>query len=85
MTDPTPPSTASGPAPEAVSAGQPALRRKLLVEDRIGAVLMAVLALITFANVVVRYLTDQSFAWTDRKSTRLNSSHEWISRMPSSA
>ena len=22
---------------------------------------------------------------TDRKSTRLNSSHEWISRMPSSA
>ena len=23
--------------------------------------------------------------WTDRKSTRLNSSHEWISRMPSSA
>ena len=24
-------------------------------------------------------------AWEDRKSTRLNSSHEWISRMPSSA
>ena len=24
-------------------------------------------------------------ASTDRKSTRLNSSHEWISRMPSSA
>ena len=24
-------------------------------------------------------------AWADRKSTRLNSSHEWISRMPSSA
>ena len=23
--------------------------------------------------------------WPDRKSTRLNSSHEWISRMPSSA
>ena len=23
--------------------------------------------------------------WLDRKSTRLNSSHEWISRMPSSA
>ena len=23
--------------------------------------------------------------WKDRKSTRLNSSHEWISRMPSSA
>ena len=24
-------------------------------------------------------------AYVDRKSTRLNSSHEWISRMPSSA
>ena len=24
-------------------------------------------------------------AFADRKSTRLNSSHEWISRMPSSA
>ena len=71
MTDPTPPSTASGPAPEAVSAGQPALRRKLLVEDRIGAVLMVVLALITFANVVVRYLTDQSFAWTEELSVVL--------------
>ena len=26
-----------------------------------------------------------SWLWRDRKSTRLNSSHEWISRMPSSA
>ena len=26
-----------------------------------------------------------SLAFKDRKSTRLNSSHEWISRMPSSA
>lgn len=33
-----------------------------------GAVLMAILALITFANVVVRYLTDQSFAWTEELS-----------------
>ena len=30
-----------------------------------------------------RYLTESDFE--DRKSTRLNSSHEWISRMPSSA
>jgi len=29
---------------------------------------MALLALITFANVVVRYLTDQSFAWTEEIS-----------------
>ena len=35
-----------------------------------------------------RDLTDEDLSDTakvDRKSTRLNSSHEWISRMPSSA
>ena len=31
-----------------------------------------------------QYLTDDT-GNVDRKSTRLNSSHEWISRMPSSA
>ena len=29
--------------------------------------------------------TGSDTCWGDRKSTRLNSSHEWISRMPSSA
>ena len=33
----------------------------------------------------VKVLESQSANWSDRKSTRLNSSHEWISRMPSSA
>ena len=32
---------------------------------------------------IARHLSKQ--LETDRKSTRLNSSHEWISRMPSSA
>ena len=39
--------------------------------------------LVSIANVLFSY-----FFYTpkiDRKSTRLNSSHEWISRMPSSA
>ena len=31
------------------------------------------------------YLVNQGAIALDRKSTRLNSSHEWISRMPSSA
>ena len=31
------------------------------------------------------YFNERSFFLIDRKSTRLNSSHEWISRMPSSA
>ena len=59
----------SGSSPDDASPGQPP--RRLLPEDRIGAALMAVLALITFANVVVRYLTDQSFAWTEELSVVL--------------
>jgi TRAP-type C4-dicarboxylate transport system permease small subunit len=67
----SPPPPASAPAAEpGLALGQSA-RRRLLPEDRIGAVLMALLALITFANVVVRYLTDQSFAWTEELSVVL--------------
>ena len=33
----------------------------------------------------VGYLIRAEIGYVDRKSTRLNSSHEWISRMPSSA
>ena len=36
-------------------------------------------------NDVVIYSKAMTAPPTDRKSTRLNSSHEWISRMPSSA
>ena len=45
----------------------------------IGAVLM-----IKFAEQAAPYF-DTAEIIEDRKSTRLNSSHEWISRMPSSA
>ena len=41
------------------------------VEDAVGAVAMALLALITFLNVVVRYLTDESFAWSEEISVSL--------------
>ena len=34
---------------------------------------------------VIYSITDPPLRLLDRKSTRLNSSHEWISRMPSSA
>lgn len=37
-------------------------------EDRLGASLLAILLLITLVNVVVRYFTDQSFAWTEEIS-----------------
>ena len=34
---------------------------------------------------LILYRHDKAIGYADRKSTRLNSSHEWISRMPSSA
>ena len=40
-------------------------------EDWIGAVVMALLAAITFANVVARYFTSESFAWTEELSIAL--------------
>lgn len=49
----------------------PAEPQKLKWEDWIGAGAMAVLAIITFANVLVRYFTDESFAWTEEISISL--------------
>lgn len=40
-------------------------------EDWLAAIAMGLLAVITFANVLVRYFTDQSFAWTEEYSTAL--------------
>ena len=61
-------------------------------------VMLSAMVVMVFGNVVLRYGFNDSiisseelsrflFIWItlDRKSTRLNSSHEWISRMPSSA
>jgi TRAP-type C4-dicarboxylate transport system permease small subunit len=46
-------------------------RVPLRIEDWISVIAMALLALITFANVLVRYFTDQSFAWTEELSVFL--------------
>ncbi len=40
-------------------------------EDRVGAAVLGLLAIITFANVLVRYFTNQSFAWTEEISISL--------------
>ena len=40
-------------------------------EDWVGAIVMALLAAITFANVIARYFTDESFAWTEEISIAL--------------
>ncbi len=42
--------------------------RSLRIEDWLTVIIMALLALITFANVLVRYFTDASFAWTEEIS-----------------
>lgn len=43
-------------------------RIPLAIEDGLTVLIMALLALITFANVVVRYFTSASFAWTEEIS-----------------
>lgn len=40
----------------------------LKIEDWATVIIMALLACITFANVLVRYFTDRSFAWTEEFS-----------------
>ncbi|MCO5107219.1 MAG: TRAP transporter small permease [Burkholderiaceae bacterium] len=65
-------------APDAPEAPDPAAggpsgaeAPRRLPEDWIGAAAMALLALITFANVVARYFTSESFAWTEEISVSL--------------
>ena len=45
--------------------------RSLKIEDWLTVIIMAMLALITFANVLVRYFTNSSFAWTEEISVFL--------------
>ena len=49
----------------------PAVKVPLAIEDWLAVILLAALALITFLNVLVRYFTDQSFAWTEEISVFL--------------
>lgn len=57
--------------PDRLPVVDPKPRLSLRLEDFLTAVVMALLALITFANVLVRYFTDQSFAWTEEISVFL--------------
>lgn len=49
----------------------PPVKVPLALEDWCAVLLMAALVLITFANVVVRYFSNQSFAWTEEISVFL--------------
>lgn len=69
--DPTRPGAAAEaplPIPEPLDE---ATRVPLKIEDVLTVVVMAALALITFANVLARYFTSQSFAWTEEFSVFL--------------
>lgn len=61
------PPTAPRPAPVPPAA----TRVPLAIEDWATVIIMALLALITFANVLVRYFTNASFAWTEEVSVFL--------------
>ena len=68
-TPPAPgPTTDDAAAAEMVNADEP---RSLRIEDWLTVIVMASLALITFANVLVRYFTNTSFAWTEEISVFL--------------
>lgn len=56
--------------PHAIAARppDPPVRVPLALEDVLGAACMMVLVVITFANVVARYLISYSFAWTEEIS-----------------
>lgn len=57
------------PADKAMPApADPPTRIPLALEDSLTVIIMALLALITFANVLVRYFTQASFAWTEEIS-----------------
>lgn len=57
-----------GPAAEAPPVAEP---RSLRLEDWLVVLTMSALALITFTNVLVRYFTSASFAWTEEVSVFL--------------
>ncbi|MGE3293359.1 MAG: TRAP transporter small permease [Geminicoccaceae bacterium] len=58
------------PDPHAVASRppDPPVRVPLVLEDALSALGMLLLVVITFGNVVVRYLTAYSFAWTEEIS-----------------
>ena len=57
--------------PDAPAPADETTRVPLKIEDWLTVLIMATLALITFANVLVRYFTDSSFAWTEEFSVFL--------------
>lgn len=60
------PDRSQDPSPDPTP--RPPVTVPLIFEDWVSVLSMALLACITFANVLVRYLTNTSFAWTEEFS-----------------
>ena len=73
MTPPSPTRSGGTAAPDSPSLAPatPPPAKGLWLEDWLTVIIMAALALITFGNVLVRYFTDASFAWTEEISVFL--------------
>ncbi|MDP2770170.1 MAG: TRAP transporter small permease [Giesbergeria sp.] len=66
-----PPAAPKSPATPSSPSVAPVQARLLGLEDWLTVIVMGALALITFANVLVRYFTNSSFAWTEEISVFL--------------
>jgi TRAP-type C4-dicarboxylate transport system permease small subunit len=64
------PDPTTTPPPDTEAADEP-VRVPLAIEDWATVIVMGLLACITFANVLARYFTDSSFAWTEEFSVFL--------------
>ncbi|MEJ5027897.1 MULTISPECIES: TRAP transporter small permease [unclassified Comamonas] len=72
MASPSPHSSGGSSADASTTLpSEPAPAKGLWLEDWLTVLIMALLALITFGNVIVRYFTDGSFAWTEEISVFL--------------
>lgn len=67
----TPPDATPKAAENSERESEARPRIPLKMEDWLTVIIMGALALITFANVLVRYFTDASFAWTEEVSVFL--------------
>ncbi|HSV57955.1 MAG TPA: TRAP transporter small permease [Variovorax sp.] len=61
----------TSPVPTALPVADEPTRVPLAIEDWATVLIMGLLACITFANVLARYFTDSSFAWTEEFSVFL--------------
>lgn len=70
-TPPDPAVLLDNATPAPLEAPDEATSVPLKIEDWLTVLIMGALALITFANVLVRYFTNSSFAWTEEFSVFL--------------